>query len=148
LATPASTAPDSVRLLEPLAKDLAEWRLACGRPDPDAYVFPDQDGVSEWSDNGFNKWRTRGFKDALKAAKVTAARPYDLRHSFASLLFHEGRSAVYVAKQMGNSPDLCARVYAHVIDELEDAPRLPAEDAIKAARAKSVSVLCLFEEAA
>ena len=35
------------------------------------------------------------------------------------------------------------RVYGHVIEELEDAPRISAEDAIRAARAKHVSVLNL-----
>jgi hypothetical protein len=34
----------SVRLLAPLAADLAEWRLACGRSDEDALVFPTRDG--------------------------------------------------------------------------------------------------------
>ena len=29
-------------------------------------------------------------------------RPYDLRHSFASLLLHEGRSVIYVARQLGH----------------------------------------------
>jgi hypothetical protein len=32
------------------------------------------------------------------------------------------------------------RTYGHVIDELEEAPRLAAEDAIRAARAKLVPV--------
>ena len=30
------------------------------------------------------------------------ARPYNLRHSFASLLLHEGRSVIYVARQLGD----------------------------------------------
>ena len=41
------------------------------------------------------------FAAALRAAGVSRARPYDLRHSFASLLLHEGRSVIYVARQLG-----------------------------------------------
>ena len=33
-------------------------------------------------------------------------RPYDLRHSFASLLLHEGRSVIYVARQLGHGAQL------------------------------------------
>lgn len=84
--------------------------------------------------DGFNKWRGRGFARALLAARVEHARPYDLRHSFASLLLYEGRSVIYVARQLGHGADLTMGTYGHVIDELEDAPRLAADDAIRAAR--------------
>ena len=46
----------TVRLLAPLATDLAEWRMACGRPPDEAPVFPGQDG-EPWTAEGFNKWR-------------------------------------------------------------------------------------------
>ena len=35
-----------------------------------------------------------------------AGRPYDLRHSFASLLLHEGRSVIYVSRQLGHDARL------------------------------------------
>ena len=123
----------TVRLLAPLAADLAAWRLACGRPAEDAPVFPDECG-GEWTANGFNKWRARVFGPALRAAGLERGRPYDLRHSFASLLLHEGRSPIYVARQLGHGAALTMGTYGHVIDELEDAPRLAAEDAIRQAR--------------
>jgi integrase len=69
--------------------------------------------------------------EAIGRPDLTA---YVLRHSFASLLAHEGRSAVYIAAQLGHSPDLSVRVYQHVISEFEDAPRLRAENAIRQAR--------------
>jgi integrase len=34
----------TVRILAPLAADLAEWRMASGRPDGSALVFPARDG--------------------------------------------------------------------------------------------------------
>ena len=65
---------------------------------------------------------------------MPSASPYTLRHSFCSLLLHEGRSVIYVARQMGHDAKLTLSTYGHVIDELEDAPRVSAEDAIRAAR--------------
>ena len=50
-------------------------------------------------------------------------RPYDLRHSFASLLLAEGRQPVYVAKQLGHSLAVLLSTYAHLIAEYEDAER-------------------------
>ncbi len=52
----------------------------------------------------------------------------------ASLLLHEGRSPIYVARQLGHGAGVTMGTYGHVIDELEDAPRMPAEDAIRQAR--------------
>ena len=43
---------------------------------------------------------------ALPAAGLENARPYDLRHSFASLLLHEDRSPNYVARQLGHGAAL------------------------------------------
>jgi integrase len=127
------TAPRSVRLLAPLAQDLREWRLLSGRPGNDQPVIPGADG-GQWTEVGYEQWITRTWATALQAAGLDYQRPYDLRHSFASLLIHEGRSIVSVAAQLGHSPALCLRVYAHVLAELEDAPRISAEDAIATAR--------------
>jgi len=40
---------------------------------------------------------------AVRAGLVPVPRPYDLRHSFASLLLAEGRTVHYVATQLGHS---------------------------------------------
>ena len=143
VGAPKTHSRRSVRLLAPLAADLAEWQMACGRPADDAPVFPGCDGAP-WSAEGFNKWRAGrprkrkgphwGFAKALEAAGVDHARPYDLRHSFASLLLHEGRSVIYVARQLGHGAEQTMRTYGHVIDELEDAPHIEAERAIRDAR--------------
>jgi integrase len=124
----------TVRLLAPLKTDLAEWRMACGRPADSTYVFPGENG-GQWTKDGYAQWRVKRFAPALEAAGLEPTKPYALRHSFASLLAHEGRSAVYIARQLGHGAQLSLRTYQHVIDELEDAPRVPAEDAIRDARA-------------
>ena len=71
---------------------------------------------------------------AHEAVGLAYQRPYDLRHSFASLLLHEGRSVIYVARQLGHSAKLTMDTYGHVVEELHDRPRITAEEAILAAR--------------
>lgn len=127
----------TVRLLGPLAADLAAWRLACGHPGDNALIFPSQTG-SAWTEVAYQSWRRRTFDPAAKAAGRRDATPYTLRHSFASLLLHEGRSVIYVARQLGHAATETLKTYGHVMDEFEDAPMLAAEDAIRAARGASV----------
>jgi hypothetical protein len=61
--------------------------------------------------------------------------PYDLRHSFASLLIHEGEhSLIQISEWMGHSTATLLTHYAHVIADLPGEPGLPNEDVIKMAR--------------
>ncbi len=123
----------TVRLLAPLAADLREWRLRSGRPPEHALVFPSKkDGA--WTLSAYQSWRRRAFRRARDSAGVDHGRPYDLRHSFASLLLHEGRSVIYVARQLGHDARLTLGTYGHVIDELDGMPQIDAEAAIAAAR--------------
>jgi integrase len=124
----------TVRLLVPLAADLAELRLARGRPADDGLVFPSTAG-STWSDVTWRNWRRRVFAPAARAAALeTNARPYDLRHSFVSLLLAEGATVVEVARQAGHSPSVTLSTYAHLFEELEGTERHSAEDEIRRAR--------------
>jgi hypothetical protein len=61
--------PRTVDLLPALATDLAEWRLASGRPDGEAYVFPAAGG-GPWRDHDWRNWRKRVFIPAAEAARV------------------------------------------------------------------------------
>ncbi len=88
-------------------------------------------------EDAYDNWRKRAFDRARTLAGADEATPYALRHTFASLLLHEGRSVVYVARQLGHDARLTLTTYGHVIDELDDEPRVPAEDAIRAARESS-----------
>jgi integrase len=141
----------TVRLLGPLVQDLAEWRLACGRPSNDAPVFPAK-GSEFWRDHHWRNSRVRVFQEAAAGAgfgtitetertrRYEGVRPYDLRHSFVSLLIHEGVSIVEVARQAGHSLTTCSSTYAHVIDEFDPSERMTAEAAIRAARDELVTL--------
>lgn len=126
--------PRVVKLLAPLAQDLAEWRLACGRPRTSALVFP-REGGQEWQRHDWQNWRRRIYQPAAHGAGVIGdMRPYRLRGSFVNLLLWEGRSLTYVAQQAGHSVATLAGHYAGVLEELEDRPRVSAGEAIRQAR--------------
>jgi len=129
----------SVRLLGSLATELAEWRMASGRPADAALVFPSREG-EVWSKHAYQSWRRRSFGRACKAADIEQATPYTLRHSFCSLLLAEGRSVIYVARQLGHSARLTLGTYGHVIEELDGTVPVTAEAAIRAAREAHVPV--------
>jgi integrase len=130
----------TVRLLAPLARDLAEWRELRGSPGDDELLFPTPSG-GIWNDTAWQTWHRDAWLPARKATGLNGARPYDLRHSFVSLLIHEGRSVVDVARQAGHSPTMTLDVYAHVLDEFDIAERVSAEDRIEQAR-RDVSESC------
>jgi integrase len=128
----------SVRLLAPLATELAEWRLACGRPDAKTLVFPGREG-RPWADHDWRNWRKRVYAPVAAEVHLDGSRPYDLRHAFCSLLIAEGLSLVEIAQQAGHSPAMTLATYAHVIEELAGTERRPAETVIRDAREQLAS---------
>jgi integrase len=136
----------TVRLLPPLAADLAAWRVVSRCQEPAALIFPDPRG-RPWDAERVRNWRNRVFRPASEAAGLSQARPYDLRHSFVSLLIYEGASVVDVARQAGHAPTMTLDTYGHIFEELADGDRVPAETLIAEARKRygtspDVSVLC------
>ena len=120
----------SVRLLAPLADDLHAWRRATDRDAETDLIFPAPDG-SPWNADRARNWRKRTFAEA---AGVPNARPYDLRHSYVSLLIAQGATVVEVARQAGHAPTMTLSTYAHLFDEDDGADHRPADDQIRAAR--------------
>jgi len=118
--------------LKPLKDDLDLWRLTSTCTD-DVLVFPTATG-DPFRDHDWRNWRHRIYEPVAKAVGIERSRPYDLRHSFVSLLIHEARSVVEVAAQAGHAPTMTLSTYAHVIAELEGAERVPAGTQILAAR--------------
>jgi integrase len=92
-------------------------------------------------DGQWNRWTQGSFRAAKLTVGLTGARAYDLRHSFVSLLIHEGQSILEVARQAGHPPQTCLRDYGHLFDEFDPAEREPAEAVIRAARDPRTSVV-------
>jgi integrase len=111
-----------VRLLTPLADDLAEWRAAGAAKRERDLVFARSDGAP-WTLEDWDNWRNRTFKPLARRLGFPDARPYDLRASFVSLLH-----------QAGHSPETCLRHYARAFAEHDPEHRVGAEGQIRAAR--------------
>jgi integrase len=121
--------PRAIRLLAPLRDDLEPGR-------PAGPVFARADG-GRWRETDWRNWRRRVFRPAAAHAGLEGARPYDLRHAFASLLIAEGRlSIVEIAAQLGHNPTVCLDIYGHEMAE-RAAEGISAEELIWAARRKA-----------
>ncbi|HEX2376271.1 MAG TPA: tyrosine-type recombinase/integrase, partial [Gaiellales bacterium] len=118
-----------VELVEPLAGDLERFRPRAALPDD--LVAPNAVGRSL----DLHVWRRRVWKPACKRAGV-AARPYDGRHTFASLLANEGHLMGYVALQLGHTTLQTTERYQHLFGPDQLRHRTPMRDAILAARAE------------
>jgi len=118
----------TVEIVEPLQSDLAALKPA--KPARGALVVAG--GSGQYLD--LRNWRNRVWKPACESAGIDAA-PYDLRHTYASLLIHEGRSLAYVAASMGHSTAVTTLThYSHMFDEQRLATGVRMVDAVADAR--------------
>jgi integrase len=125
--------PRTVSLLPPLIEDLDEWRDASAAR-PGAPLFAAASG-GFWRATDWRNWRKRVYRPTAQSVGIDGARPYDLRHAFASLLIHEGRmSIVEIAAQLGHNPTVCLDTYAHVMAEQAGGERVSALEQIVQAR--------------
>jgi integrase len=140
-----------VDLVSPLVQDLAEWRLACGRPGDRELIFPCEQVAQsrkresiEWQLHDWQNWVQRIYQPAAEACDVTGdMRAYRLRGSFASLMLWSGKDLVEVSEQSGHSIATLAKHYAGIIRELKDKPKVPAAEAIRQAREEATGQLRL-----
>lgn len=116
--------PRTVEILPALADDLAEY----GRGADDEYIVNGTRG-------GFLNWNIWGSRTWRKYVPAPGPRAYDLRHTFASLALHEGRSLPWIQDAMGHaSSETLLDNYAHVYHESRLATHVPMNDAIRDAR--------------
>jgi integrase len=120
----------SVEVIPPLARDLALLRP--WEPSPMPWWRPTT-GAGTWTSTS-----GAGASGARRPPRPgVKATPYDGRHTYASLLIHEGRSPLLVSAALGHaSGELVWRRYAHVFEEARLAPSVAMVDAIEAARAE------------
>lgn len=130
----------AVVMLEPLAEDLDAAGCVEG------YVFNTPGLRREYHKSRTNyvvpmpkhtwdNWRERTWRPAVKAALGFHIPPYDLRHSFVSLLLAADRRPHYVADQVGHDPAETISRYGHLIAEFKGAAAIdPAEEIQRARR--------------
>jgi integrase len=59
-------------------------------------------------------WRRRVWKPACEAADLDGHRPYDLRHTYATMSIAAGVSLFMLARRMGTSVEMIDRTYGHL----------------------------------
>ncbi len=83
-------------------------------PGREGLVFPRAGGRVFSRDTMYDGWQR-----TLTEAGVRWLRPYDLRHTFASLLIAAGKNPLYIARQMGHySAGFTLETYGHLMDAL------------------------------
>ena len=83
-------------------------------PGREGVVFPRADGGIFSRDTMYDAWQR-----TLQKIGVRSIRPYDLRHTFASLLIAAGKNPLYIAQQMGHySAGFTLDTYGHLMDAL------------------------------
>ena len=89
---------------------LKEWRKANLTSE---LVFPDKNGKHLLSQTVLNR-----FRAALKKAGLPEVRFHDMRHTFASLLIHQGENIKVVQSQLGHStPTQTLNIYSHLMKD-------------------------------
>ena len=126
-----------IALLQPLREDLEAYRQMRDDPAPEAHVILRDDGQFVGHEDWKN-WQRRWFRKAAKELKLPTTSPYNLRHSFASLLLQGDLPPTQVAEQLGHSTATLYRFYAHVIADFRGVQATPPEEAIRSARGERV----------
>lgn len=133
----------------PVLDDLADWRAAgSGR----GLIFARADG-QPWRKHDWDNWRSKytrpggkrhstGPRPLAKCFKLAAEdvglgatlKPYDLRHTAATLYAAAGWTAVEIGNQLGHSVEVSQRTYQHLLDA-KPGERRSIEEYIAEARA-------------
>jgi integrase len=123
-------------LWAPVRQDLDQHLAQLERRGPGRrkLLFPGPDGRPWTYDGDFRLWVRKTLRPALKRAGVEMTRPYDFRHTAASLMFAAGLGAREIAEHLGHSVATLSTYYAHLIADLRGVPPVPVVDQITAAR--------------
>ncbi len=82
-------------------------------------LFPSADGGRI----DIDKFRSREWAPALKAAGLPHRRIYDMRHTFATWSLAAGMSIFTLSRRMGTSVQMIDRTYGHLAQDAEDQDR-------------------------
>lgn len=104
-----------IDLLAP-ALDALKRQRAWSQLHPSGYVFLNPRTGEPWT--GDQAFRKTLFQPACQRAKVRYRYPYQLRHTFASMMLSSGEPIPWVSAQMGHSdPTVTMRVYYRFIPD-------------------------------
>jgi integrase len=132
---------------EATAEDLELW---CHNSEG-VFIFGRASDGKPWTKSDYKNWRSKaprerkdGVKRRPRCFKAAAEdlglgsslRPYDLRHTFATLAANAGWTADEIAHQLGNGTDVANKVYRHMLDAAPrpEQERQSIDDYIRQAR--------------
>lgn len=125
----------SVDLVRPLREDLLARRRAMGSPADTELVVPHHGTGELWRDEHYRTWRRRIYVPSAENVGLPSPRPYDLRHTWASLLIAEQRlSMAELSEQLGDKTSTVLDTYGHVIHEWRRRRGIRIEKEIQKAR--------------
>lgn len=113
-----------VSVPEIVAQDFEDWRIASSSR---GLMFGRKSDGLPWTKTDYDNWRSRHpqgkekkrprcFKRAAEDCGLgETLKPYDLRHTGASLMAAAGWTAVEIADQLGHSPTESQKTYQHLI---------------------------------
>jgi integrase len=132
---------------EPAGEDIDLWLAESGG----VYLFSRAKDGQPWTETDYRNWRSRSkkkrkdgtsyrpkcFRAAGEAVGLGSnLKPYDLRHTFATLAANAGWTGDEIANQLGNSVQVVDRVYRHMLDATPrpERQRRSIDDYIREAR--------------
>lgn len=125
----------TVDLVAPVGEELARWRSLSGDPGDDALLFPHETLGGLWRSEHYRTWRRRIYVPSAENVGLPTPRPYDLRHTWASLLVAEKRMSIAeVAEQLGDKTSTVLDVYTHTMRDWRHRRSINIEKEIRQAR--------------
>lgn len=125
----------SVDLIPPVLEDLAAWRKLSPTGKDGDLVFPHETTGGLWTGEHYRTWRRRIYVPSAENVGLPTLRPYDLRHTWASLLIAEKKmSIVEIAEQIGDKTSTVLDIYTHVMREWRHRSGVDVQDEIRRAR--------------
>jgi integrase len=125
----------TVDLVKPVQEDLAGLRRTRGNPVDAELIVPHETTGGLWLDEHYRTWRRRIYVPSAENVGLSSRRPYDLRHTWASLLIAEKRlSIAELAEQLGDKTSTVLDTYGHVINEWRRRRSISIETEIRKAR--------------
>lgn len=114
----------SVKLLRPALEALTAQKAHTFLADQE--IFQNPRTLERWT--GDQPIRKTMWQPAMKRAGVRYRRPYQTRHTYASMMLSAGEHPMWVAKQMGHSDwTMIARVYGRWMPSADEAAGSKAE---------------------
>jgi integrase len=125
----------TIDLIRPLQEDLECRRQELDHPEEQDLIVPHEVTGGLWLDEHYRTWRRRIYAPSAANAALPSNRPYDLRHTWASLLIAEKRlSIAEVAEQLGDKISTVVDTYTHVIHEWRGRKNINIEREVRNAR--------------